>query len=63
MRTNHVGNLREDANHFAVYFSLDFANAVVGFNYFGRLDKYGSAGGRFVVNYTANFAFVHRRNG
>ena len=63
MWANHIGDLCEYPYHLAMYFSLYFAYAIVGFHYFGGLDKHGSAGSRLVVNYTANFAFVHRRNG
>ena len=62
MRANHIGDLCEYSYYLAMYFSLYFAYAIVGFHYFGGLDKYGSAGGRFVVNYTANFSLVHRRH-
>ena len=62
-RADGVGECGQDAYDFPLLLVLQFADAVVGFHHFGRLDEDGLAGGRLVVYDAAQFALERRGHG
>ena len=49
MRTYSGRELRQDADNLASFLAFQFADAVVGFHHFGRLDEDRLSGGRLIV--------------
>ena len=63
VRSDGVGHDGENANDFACYLALYFANAVVGLHDFLRLDKHRFSACALVVYDAFHLAFVHGRHG
>ena len=61
--TQLVGKVRQDADDLPAFVSFQFADAVVGFYYLGRLDEDGLSAGGLVVHDAFNLSFQCRGNG